>query len=221
LIWRGGVSAKYFCAVTNCWAVLEIAPTHNQDEISKARRALIRKWHPDTVMDRDRQNEYTVRCATINAAYDEAVKIAEIRERVLRPNSPPIDVDAFELRHSSNLGDRPYTEATYRFMYRAVFVVVTYFLGFRVFVPATGLAIVFAAGIVIAATLDLILYRYAVRPFVKFLGFQEPTMAPWIILELANLAALARWFYGAHELFQAGLLMAIPLWRLKRWVKAR
>jgi hypothetical protein len=206
--------------MTNCWAILEIAPTHDVDEISKARRALMRKWHPDTVTDPNRQNEYTIRCATINAAYDEAVKIAEIRERVLRSAASTIDFDTFELRHSPGFGSRPYTEALYRFGYRALFVVTIFFLGSRIFFPLLGFAIVFAAGMLMAAMIDLILYRYAVRPFVRFIGFQEPTMAPWIVLEVVNAVALAAWFNGTDELFKAGLLMAIPLWRLKRWTKA-
>jgi hypothetical protein len=206
--------------MTNCWAILEIAPTHDFDEISKARRALMRKWHPDTVRDPARQNEYTIRCATINAAYDEAVKIAEIRERIFRPSAPPIDFDAFELRHSAGFGSRPYTEATYKLVSRGLFVVVIFFLGFRIFLPILFVAIVFGAGLVMAAMIDLIVYRYAVRPFVNFLGFQQPTIAPWILLELANVVAMASWFRGTNELFQAGMLLAIPLWRLKRRVKA-
>ena len=57
--------------MTSCWTTLEIQPTNDVDVISKARRLLIKRWHPDTVPNPVQKNVYTVRCARRNVAHDE------------------------------------------------------------------------------------------------------------------------------------------------------
>jgi hypothetical protein len=66
-----------------CWDVLGIAPTSDLKVIKEARRALIRTWHPDIVSSPEDQSRHTARAAEINAAYDDAVKYAGIRARLL------------------------------------------------------------------------------------------------------------------------------------------
>jgi hypothetical protein len=70
--------------MTNCWAVLAISPTNDIDAISKARRALIRRWHPDRVSGSVQKHFYTARCARINVAHDEAVKLASMARKTPR-----------------------------------------------------------------------------------------------------------------------------------------
>jgi hypothetical protein len=222
LIWPSEASGKYFLTVNSCWAILEIQPTGDIQEISRVRRSLIRQWHPDTVEDPAKKEEYTIRCATINAAYDEAVKIAEIRERVMRAStaSPLSDVDvAAALRK-----DRPrrfHSDTAIKLfspISAAIFFV--YFLMFRVTFPATAMAIVFFAGAILAAGLDLIVYRYGVHPLLTFFGKQDRAVLPWALLELVNVGVLRRWIGDADLLFQAGMLLAIPIWRTWRWAQA-
>ena len=66
-----------------CWDVLGITPTSDLKVIKEARRVLIRTWHPDVVSAPEQQSVYTARCAEINAAYDDAMKYAKIRARLL------------------------------------------------------------------------------------------------------------------------------------------
>jgi hypothetical protein len=66
-----------------CWDVLGIPPTSDLNVIKEARRVLIRTWHPDIVSALEDQSRHTARTAEINAAYDDAVKYAGIRARLL------------------------------------------------------------------------------------------------------------------------------------------
>jgi len=68
---------------TRCWEVLGIRPTSDLAAIKEARRVLIRTWHPDIATTPEHQAHYTARCAEINAAYEDAVKFANIRARLL------------------------------------------------------------------------------------------------------------------------------------------
>jgi hypothetical protein len=201
----------------NCWAILEIPPTYDVEEISRVRRALIRKWHPDTVASPEQQSEYTARCAAINAAYDEAVQIVAVRERVLKTSFANIDA---ELRRSN----RERAAFSSSLALRAVpslaaWLSVIYLLGFRYTFPATAIVFLFLAGVFIAAAADLLVYRLAVRPLLSFLGCQRSPILPWALLELANLLVLSFWFPDSERLLQAGLILAIPLWRSWRWVR--
>jgi hypothetical protein len=201
----------------NCWAILEIPPTYDVGEISRVRRALIRKWHPDTVENPEQKSEYTAKCAAINAAYDEAVQIVATRERVLRTSFANIDA---ELRRSH----RERAAFSSSFALRAVpsvagWFAVIYLLGFRYTFPATAIAFLFLAGVVIATVVDLLVYRLAVRPLLTFLGCQHSPVLPWALLEVANLLVLSFWFPDSERILQAGLILAIPLWRSWRWLR--
>src|SRR5262245_8534421 len=122
--------------MANCWAILQIEPTHNVEEISRARRSLIRKWHPDTVGDPSQKEAYTVRCAQINVAYDEAVRLAGIRERILRVDPfQGMDIGG-ELRRSSHSSFR--SAGLLKLASPLLgFMFAFYFLAFRVTFPAT------------------------------------------------------------------------------------
>ena len=65
------------------WDVLGIRPTSDLNVIKEARRVLIRTWHPDVVSSPELRPIHTARCAEINAAYDDAIKFAKIRARLL------------------------------------------------------------------------------------------------------------------------------------------
>jgi hypothetical protein len=133
--------------LTRCWAILEIPPTNDVEEIRKARRSLIRKWHPDTVEDPAQKGEYTIRCAEINAAHDDAVHIASTTGRVYEMASgsaAPFDTGAFRTR---SRGPRFRSGSVRLISPVAAFLSVFYLLAFRVTFPLTVLAIFLVQGL--------------------------------------------------------------------------
>jgi preprotein translocase subunit Sec63 len=65
----------------SCWELLQITPTNDVEVIKRARRLLIRKWHPDLVASAEEKRNHTARCAEINAAYEQAVRFAKVWNR--------------------------------------------------------------------------------------------------------------------------------------------
>jgi hypothetical protein len=210
--------------LTRCWAILEIPPTYDVGEIRKARRSLMRKWHPDTVEDPAQKEKYTIRCAEINAAHDEAVHIAETTGRVYGTDSgtnsgsaPPFDAGAWR---PVSRGRRFRSGSLHLISPLAAFFSVFYLLAFRLTFPLTVLVVIFGAGLVVAAIVDVILYYYLVRPVLSFLSVEKSTVLPWAMLALANFG-VSYLFQPGLLLFQAGIITAIPLWCLRRWAKAQ
>ena len=206
--------------MTTCWSILEIAPTHNLEEISKARRSLIRRWHPDTNADPSQKDAYTLRCAQINVAYDEAVRLAGIRERILRVAPfQGMDVES-ELRRSSHHSFR--SEGFLKLASPlAGLLFAIYFLTFRVSFTATILVIGFASGALFAAAIDWFAYRYAVKPTLRFIELENHPFFPWAILEIINVATVGIAFPDSFLVFQSGILLAIPIWRVWRWARGK
>ena len=71
----------------DCWKILEIEPTDDHEEIRRARRTLMKKWHPDTVQSPEKKRKYTIRCAEINSASDQALKFADMQAATPQRNS--------------------------------------------------------------------------------------------------------------------------------------
>jgi hypothetical protein len=210
--------------LTRCWAILEIPPTNDVDEIRRARRSLMRKWHPDTVKDPAQKENYTIRCAEINAAHDEAVHIAETTGRVYGGDSgtspgsaPPFDAGAWR---PVSRGPRFRSGSLHLISPVAAFFSVFYLLAFRFTFPLTVFAVIFGAGLVVAALVDVLLYYYLVRPVLSFLAVEKSAVLPWAMLALGNFG-LNYLLQPGELLFQAGVLLAIPLWCLRRWAKAQ
>jgi hypothetical protein len=65
----------------DCWKVLGIEPTSDIGAIRNARRALIKVWHPDRAQSVMKKQLCDLRCADINAAFDEAVERARILDQ--------------------------------------------------------------------------------------------------------------------------------------------
>lgn len=211
--------------MTRCWAILEIPPTNDVEEIRKARRTLMRKWHPDTVADPRRKEEYTIRCAEINAAHDEAVHIAETTGRVygtsFKSNAASAAADAFDdAAWRSAARDRRFRSEHLRLISPvAAFFSVFYLLAFRFTFPLTVIAVIFGAGLVVAAIVDVILYYYLVRPVLSLVSMEKSAFLPYAMLALANFGLNAV-LQPSEFLFQAGIITAIPLWCLRRAAKA-
>jgi hypothetical protein len=62
----------------DCWHILGIQPTADVSIIRKSYLNLIKKYHPDTVYTPEKKRKYTIRCAEINVAYEEAIKKARL-----------------------------------------------------------------------------------------------------------------------------------------------
>src|SRR5215831_8924443 len=67
-----------------CWDVLGIEKTGDLPAIQRARRSLIKQWHPDIVSSAEEKQARTDRCSEINSAFDEAVRAA----KMFKPVSP-------------------------------------------------------------------------------------------------------------------------------------
>jgi hypothetical protein len=137
-----------------CWDVLGIPPTSDLKVIKEARRVLVRTWHPDVVSSLEDQSRHTARTAEINAAYDDAVKFAKIRARLLAENetvkgtSPSYDFSSF----SSNR--------------MAEFVCAIVFFVALIFLKYVPVIILMGVGLVLAAGVNSVLYFLLCRPLI-------------------------------------------------------
>jgi hypothetical protein len=57
----------------DCWAVLGIPRMRDPAAVKKAYRDLIKRYHPDTVNSPERVRHYTIKCAELNAAREQAI----------------------------------------------------------------------------------------------------------------------------------------------------
>jgi hypothetical protein len=204
--------------VPTCWAILEIPPTHDVDVISKARRSLIRKWHPDTVGDAAQKNDYTIRCAAINVAHDEAVQIAETAGRIFRTNFKAPDTGADTRRGGFRRSGFDPEFTFWPFSMRVTLYVVIYIVAFRLTVPLTLFAIIFFAGALVATIVDVVLHRYLIRPVLTLLSLQQHWVVAFALLALANFGV--NYYLQPREfLFELGIITIVPLWGLRLWRK--
>ncbi len=65
--------------MTDPFAALGIRPTTNVEEVRAAYHRLARKWHPDQFHTPEEQENAHQRMVTLNAAYEEALKLASAR----------------------------------------------------------------------------------------------------------------------------------------------
>jgi hypothetical protein len=104
---------------------------------------------------------------------------------------------------------------------KAIFPSLTCTRSFRVSFPATIMFIVFAAGVFLAATVDWFVYRYALKPAFRFIGFENH---PFLSMRASGTrepgnrwAALSRFLPAVS----GGLMLAIPIWGGWRCAKAK
>ena len=85
----------------NCWEQLGLQQTTDVAEIKKAYRALVKRYHPDTVHTPEKKRKFTVRCAQINDAYNQALKEAKDLGTKLSTESGLLTNDAVIARKQS------------------------------------------------------------------------------------------------------------------------
>ncbi|MCI0450334.1 MAG: J domain-containing protein [Chlorobi bacterium] len=57
------------------WEILDISPESDVSTIDNAWKNLVKKFHPDLVQTPEKKRKYTIKCAEINNARDEALKL--------------------------------------------------------------------------------------------------------------------------------------------------
>jgi hypothetical protein len=204
----------------NCWGVLQMQPTNDVDAIKRARRSLIKEWHPDIAVSAEDKQRRTSRCSEINAACDEAVRLANGWKRT------PADPDA----------DRETTIPTHRIVrtsfavkhFSLLFVLglVLFIVALRVMFPAVVVLITFLIGVGLIGFIDLLLFWLLIKPLLSKIGLQQ--IPAWFLLLLANILISRLWLSQIGDrlfgevlgpAFSLGIVVAVPLWRLMRWCK--
>jgi hypothetical protein len=170
-----------------CWDVLGIEPTSDLKAIKEARRVLIRTWHPDVVSRPEDRSRHTARTAEINAAYDDAVKFAKIRARLLAENETARRTP--QPHHFSSLGSNRTAE----------FVCAILFFFSLLFLKYVPVIILFAIVLAIAAAINSVLYFLFCRPLIRVLAVRSEMAqlygpkAAWSFLLVLNLFAVRFW----------------------------
>jgi hypothetical protein len=62
----------------DCWQILGIRATVDAGTIRRSYLDLIKKYHPDTVFTPEQKRRDTIRCAEINNAYEDAIRLAQL-----------------------------------------------------------------------------------------------------------------------------------------------
>ena len=194
-----------------CWEILEIPPTNDVEAVKRAHRVLMKRWHPDTVMDPSKKAEYTTRSAEINAACDEATKVAT--------NWSPIPTGA----PGSDAGRPPFRVYNVRYDFAQIgcLSLIAFFVVLVAIVRLLPLAsmFAFAAGLMVAAFLDGIFYLAAVRLIVSSIqSAKTRRFVGWLLLLGFN-AVIAQQVLPrltTSGAFNLGFLLALPLWILRR-----
>jgi hypothetical protein len=195
---------------TKCWDILGITPTSDLKLIADTRRGLIKKWHPDTVENVEEKANYTSRCAEINAAYDDAVKFASIRARLLAQIA---DTKA-----------KPEPLTTYSYESRLMEMLVS----FAMFIALFGLVrftrfvvpmVTFTMGLLVAGVLDAVLfliYRSLLRAIARRSQYVRPheQKLAWSLLFISNLCLMRWWLAQVDFVFSSAIILATPIWLL-------
>jgi hypothetical protein len=77
--------------MNDCWQVLGIAATTDADRVKRAYRALIKRYHPDTIplASPEMIRQYTLRCGRINQAFRQAMERCVTAPRPNRQTAGP------------------------------------------------------------------------------------------------------------------------------------
>jgi hypothetical protein len=192
-------SSPFFFEMKNCWKILGIEPTNDAEVVKKAYRTLMKRWHPDTVMDPEIRKEYTTRSAEINAAYDEATRFAESWAPGM--STSPGATDAATPGHIYSVRYEVGGTGCLTF-----FVLIVVFYGMIRYLSAAWM-MSFISGLVASAILNTAFYRVVMkrRP--------APRNVNWLLLMVMN-AAIAGLYQsvGGNPAFAAGIALTIPLW---------
>jgi hypothetical protein len=210
----------------SCWQILEIEPTSDSEVIGKARRRLIRKYHPDTSSDEGETARLTARCAEINAAHDQAVQLAAIRRRILHQ---PRGQDPHVSYTREPLG---FSFSSQPVIAMAILLIVIFLFAFRRWIVALFPLAAMLAGAGVMACIDLVLYWMVFKrlPFSKSLGGLEwpPSVVAMSLLMGGNTIIVLLWLAGLADrifstvsapLFSVGALLAVPGWLARRWLQ--
>ena len=150
----------------------------------------------------------------------EAVRIAEISERVLidfRMAAADIEMNRSLYRRRRLSSDLSFQLITKGFAIGAVF----YLFAFRITVPATAIALVFGAGVFLAAALDFIVYQSLLKPVLSLVSMEHHAVVPWALLALLNVIGAKATNLDEVPILSVGILSTMPMFCLYRWIRRR
>jgi hypothetical protein len=211
----------------NCWGLLQMQPTNDVEAIKRARRLLIREWHPDIATGAEDKQRRALRCSEINAACDEAVRLANGWKRT--PADPVISREAAIPRH--HITRTSFTVNLFSWLFAIGILLCILFarfiFGFLFFFMP------FLVGASLIGFIDLLLFRLVIKRLLlrsirrTSVGEYQDTLA-WFLLFFANIVILRFWLSQVGDrlfgevlgpVFTLGIVIVVPLWRLMRWSK--
>jgi len=201
----------------SCWDVLGIQRTNDIEVIKRARRRLMKRWHPDRVRSPQLKVQNNHRSAEINAAYDEAIRLAptvDLSPFIPRAHqSPPIVFRRFA-----------FTFATDRVVWFIAGAAALYMLGLNFFIFA-----IFIVGLLAIGLVDLILNYFVIKPMLARTSWKGSVKSKrnvgWLILLACNvgiqqLSSYDRQHSGIEiETLNVAIVLAVPLWLLLTWFR--
>lgn len=181
-----------------CWDVLGIEKTGDLPAIQRARRSLIKQWHPDVVPNADEKQVRTVRCAEINSAFDEATRAA----KMFRPVSPspktsgqPAPIGADLPVFHVTLGGIPRNQCLIAMGLVLLFTFQTFIYLFVAIAAVT----VLAASIAVVGLVDILFVAVVVKPVLSGISLLGTTIRKhektiiWLSLLVLNVAVVRQW----------------------------
>ena len=223
--------------MNNCWVTLNIERTNDLEVIKRARRSLIKRWHPDTVTSAEEQPNHTIRCMEINAAFDKALRIAN-HSKGIAPNRIRKDNENDQNWNFPNAKFRSSALDTFDGYQCAILVVVLVLLStIRTFL-FLFLSLAFFAAVLAGALsiglVDLLLFKLVVHPVLSTISLlwtateRQKRKLAWSLLLLFNIFIMHLGIPGVGTsafgtllggIFSASVACAVPAWLWRRWFK--
>jgi hypothetical protein len=209
-----------------CWNVLGIESTGDLQAIQRARRSLIRQWHPDAVANPEEKRVRTARCAEINCAFDEAARLAKMLHPV--GNSPksvevPVATEIYQPIFHITLGGIPRNQCLLAMGLVLLFTFQSFIYLFVALAALTVLVISTA----LMGVVDILFVTVVVKPVLSLFSLLGTTIRKhektiiWLSLLLLNIVIVTLWpsraglaLFGTMVgwILRAGSACGIPAW---------
>jgi hypothetical protein len=216
-----------------CWNVLGIEKTGDLPAIQRARRSLIKQWHPDVVPSAEEKQARTSRCAEINSAFDEAVRAAKMFNPVATSQKSPAEPLA-------NGSDQPVFHITLggiprnQCLIAMALVLLFTFQSFIYLFVAIAALTVLVGSIAVVGIVDILFVTIVVKPALSLVSLLGSTIRKhektiiWLSLLILNVAVVRQWpasaglaLFGTMVgwVLRAGSAFGIPAGLLFVWRK--
>jgi hypothetical protein len=217
-----------------CWDVLGIKKTGDLPAIQRARRSLIKQWHPDVVSGAEDKQAWTDRCAEINSAFDEAVRAA----KMFKPVSP--SPKGCEQAMAANPSEQPVFHITLggiprnQCLVAMALVLLFTFQSFIYLFVAIAAFTVLLCSTVVVGVVDILFVTIIIKPALSLVSLLGSTIRKhekpiiWLSLLVLNVAVVRLWpasaglaLFGTMIgwILRAGSAFGIPAGLLFFWRK--